>query len=308
MLSFEPELEALRPRLGAVTDLLIARERREIFSIYPELRICAWAGATLLATAAGIVLKDNLDRIGPVALVSLMAVAALVCYAWVWSRRARASLVDDYVLLLGALIVSADVAFIESQFHLLGERRAFYFLLLAIVHGIVAYAYGSRMVLSLSVSAFAAWLGVRQPRMFDLDFTSGGLAVHAFICALALLVWRALDRRWHKQPPEFSRIFEHAAALVALSGAFSLVFENDTRTLGCLLTLGCAAAVIAWGIRAQRESFVLYAFLYAVVAADVLLVSNLHDETSIFFVIVVSTIASIVALFVIHARFRERFA
>ena len=42
--SFEPELEALRPRLGdAVTDALIARERREVFSVHPELRIAGWA-------------------------------------------------------------------------------------------------------------------------------------------------------------------------------------------------------------------------------------------------------------------------
>jgi hypothetical protein len=308
MLSFEAELESLRPRLGPSTDVLIARERREVFSIYPELRICAWAGATLLATAAGLVLKANLDRIGPVALASLMALAAVVCYAWVWSRRTRASLVDDYVLLLGALIVSGDVAFIESQFHLLGDRRTLYFLLLAIVHGAGAYAYSSRMVLSLSVSAFAAWLGVHQARFLDLDPTGAGLAVDAFVCAVALLVWRLLDRRFHKRPPEFALVFEHAAALVALSGAFSLVFENETRTLGCLLTIVCAAATIAWGAHTKRESFVLYAFLYAVVALDVLLVSNVKDETFALFVIVLSMIGAIVALFVIHARFRERFA
>jgi hypothetical protein len=308
MLSFEAELESLRPRLGAVTDILIARERREIFSIYPELRICAWGGATLLATAAGLVLKNNLERIGPVALASLMAVAALVCYAWVWSRRARASLVDDYVLLLGALIVSGDLAFVESQFHLLGDRRTLYFLLLAVVHGATAYAYGSRMVLSLSVSAFAAWLGVRQANVFDLDLAGGGLAVNAFVCAGALIVWRLLDRRFHRRPPDFALVFEHAAALVALSGAFSLVFESDTRTAGCLLTLVCAAAAIAWGIRTKRESFVLYAFLYAVVAVDVLLIASIRNESFALLIIVVSMIGAIASLFVIHARFREHAA
>ncbi|HKR64733.1 MAG TPA: hypothetical protein VJZ00_13455 [Thermoanaerobaculia bacterium] len=42
MLSFERELESLRPLLGdRETNALIARERREVFSIYPELRIAS---------------------------------------------------------------------------------------------------------------------------------------------------------------------------------------------------------------------------------------------------------------------------
>src|SRR6185369_3447295 len=112
MLSYEPELESLRPHLGdRAADVLIARERREVFSIYPELRLASWAGVMLLTTAAGIVLKNNLDRIGPLALAVAMGLAAAACYGWVWWRRSRASLVDDYVLLLGALLLSADVGF-----------------------------------------------------------------------------------------------------------------------------------------------------------------------------------------------------
>jgi len=161
MLSFEPELERLRPLLGhATADALIARERREVFSIQPELRICAWAGAMLLASAAALVLKNNLERIGPLALALMMAVAASACYAFVWRRRARASLVDEYVLLLGALLVSADLAFIENQFDLFGPAGHRHFALLAVVHGAGAYAYRSRTLLTLALAAVAAWLGV----------------------------------------------------------------------------------------------------------------------------------------------------
>src|SRR6185295_18258839 len=135
MLSLHPELESLRPLLGeSVTDTLLAHERREVFSLQPELRILAWGGAMLLATAAGIVLKNNLDRIGPLVLALLMGLAAAACYVWVWWRRSRASLADDYVLLLGALLLSGDVAFIETQFHLLGSNWYRHYLLLAVVH------------------------------------------------------------------------------------------------------------------------------------------------------------------------------
>lgn len=311
MHSLEPEIRTLRPLLGdAAADALIARERREVFSIDPELRIAAWAGALLLATAAGILLKDNLDRIGPLALALLIGAAAAVCYAWAWWHRAREGMVDDYVLLLGALLISADVAFIETQFELLGGAWPRHFLLLAIIHGIAAYLFGSRLVLTLSVVAFAAWLGIEQRMLgagiIENDFEPIDFALRAFVCAAALVVWRVTDRA-ARPASDFGPVFEHFAANIALAGAIALTFEDDTRVAGCVVALALATFVIVWGFRTQRESFVLYAFVYGVIAADVLLFEllDMQSTTAGLLLIVVSMIVAVATLIAIHARFRE---
>jgi hypothetical protein len=304
MLSYEPELETLRPLLGDTTaDALLAHERREVFSLHPELRIVSWGGAMLLATATGVVLKNNLERIGPLALALAIGVAAAACYAFVWWRRARASVVHDYVLLLAALLVSGDVAFIESQFHLFGDAWHRHFLLLAIVHGVTAYLFRSRMVLSLSIAAVAAWIGVREHPI-------GGAttyAIRAFACALLLVTWRGAHQRFDRNlaKRDFAPTFEHFAANVAFAGAIALMFDEATRLLGCLVALLIAAMVIAWGMRTRRELFVLYAFLYAVFAVDVLFAHLVEIDVLIYLFIVLSVIGAIVALFAIHARMRE---
>jgi Predicted membrane protein (DUF2157) len=310
MLSYEPELEQLRPFLDDPTaNALIARERREVFSLHPELRMLAWGGAMLLATAAGLVLRNNLDRIGPLALAILMAIAAAACYAFVWWRRARATVdrfansIHDYVLMLGALLVSADVAFIETQFHLLGNAWHRHFLILAVVHGVTAYLYRSRIVLSLSIAAVAAWLGVREtPFDQSVDY-----ALRAFACAALMLTWRAAHVRFERNPKArpFAPTFEHFAANMAFAGAIAFMIEDQTRIIGCLLALAIAAAVIFWGVRTRREMFVLYAFLYAVLAVDVLFAELVNEDALTFFFIVLSVIGAIVALFAIHARVRE---
>lgn len=307
MLSFESELESLRPLLGdRATEVLIARERREVFSIYPELRIASWAAVMLLISAAGIVVKNNLDRIGPLALAIGIGVASAACYAWVWWRRARASLVDDYILLLGALLLSTCVGFVESQFHLLGASWQRHFLLLAVAHGIAAYAFRSRMVLSLSITAFVAWLGVEQQPVRLFDANPPAFAARAILCAVLLLAWRAIDRRV-RPATDFSPLFEHFAATLALSAGMVLMVQDNTRVVGCLWTVALAAAVIAWGVRTKRESFVLYAFLYGVIAVDVLVVTSIPRQVDGlgFLFIVFSTVAAIVGLIVIHARMKE---
>lgn len=306
MLSLTREIESLRDLLGeSATGTLLARERREVFSVHPELRALAWAGAMLLATAAGILLKNNLERIGPVALAILIGAAAAACYVWAWTRRHRASLVDDYVLLLGALLVSADLGFIETQFHWFGDDWARHFLLLALIHGIGAYRFRSRTLLSLSIAALATWMGVER-RQFDFFYVRNELdtALRAFTCAGLVLLWRWLHGRYGKEPA-FARVFEHFAANLLLWGGLSLVFDAETRPAGTLVTVLVAAGVIAWGFRTRAEAFVLYGFVYAVIAVNVFVIEQIGDEALGLLFIVVSMIAAIGALIALHGKFRR---
>lgn len=325
MLSFEPELESLRSQLGdAATDALVARERREVFSVYPELRLAGWLGAMLLAAAAGLTLKNNLDRIGPVALAVLIGIAAAACYTWTWLRRSRATVVDDYVLLLGALLVSADVAFIESQFHLLDAAWKHHLLVIAVFHAIGAYVYGSRMLLSLSIVALAGWIGFSANDFFG----AGSVWRPALLAAIAVIAWREIDRRVvssvssraksrdslpndpsptseeARETTPFSRTFEHFAANFALIGGLAL--SDDQEILGSLVTMAIAAGVIAWGFAVRSEPFVLYGFVYFVIAFDVLVIQIVERSTvGVMLVIVLSMIGAIAGLLALHARFKE---
>jgi hypothetical protein len=152
------------------------------------------------------------------------------------------------------------------------------------------------MVLSLSITAFAAWLGIEQRPLHALDGDAITFAMRALLCAALLVVWRAIDRRV-RPSTDFSPLFEHFAATLALFAGFVLMTENETRLIGGLITIVVATIVIAWGVYTRRESFVLYAFVFAVVAADVLVDALLFT--------VVSTIGAIAALVAIHSRMKD---
>ena len=127
MFSLEPELTNLRDE-GVLTAEaaapLIARERREVVSLYAELRFLTWLGMMLIAIGVGGIVVKHLDEIGPLAIAASIGLASVACYAWCfWRRRTReVSLIDDYILLLAALLASAGIGYIEHQFHLLGDN------------------------------------------------------------------------------------------------------------------------------------------------------------------------------------------
>lgn len=254
----------------------------------------------LLASAAGVLLKNNLERIGPLALAALIGLAAIACYAFASYHKRRADtdrlpLVDDYVLLLGALLVSADVAFIETQFHLLGDNWATHFLFLAIVHAAGAYAYGSTKLLSLSLGALAAWSG------FDLQ-KSLPSATPAFATAAIVLLWRELHRRVRGNAA-FVRVFEHAIAWFAIWGAIGVMRERPSFDVGCAMLLAISVTIVWWGFRTRGEAFVLYGCVFAVVAIDAFAIRHIDDDVTIFLVIVVSMFAGVSALLALHRRF-----
>jgi predicted membrane protein DUF2157 len=305
--SLAPELEGLRDD-GALdreaAAHLIAVERREVVSLYAELRFLTWAAVMLVISGVSVLVAHHIDEIGPLVIAAAIGVAAAACYAWAeWKRARRVSLVDDFVLLLASLLLSADVGYIESQWHLLGSAWARHLLVLAIVHAFVAYRFDSRLVLSLSLSALAGYLGVERRDALFID-ASVDTGIRAFLCAAICLGWRFVDRR-QRSKPTFTPVFEHFAANLAFGGTIAFMSHNDTRVMGCFIALGVAALTAWYGVRSRQEMFLIYAWIYGVIAVDVLMAEVIREPAVVAMFIIISTVVAIVALFVTHARVRE---
>jgi len=308
LLSLEPELTTLRDD-GLLDDATaahaIAIERRDVVSIYPELRLLTWAGVMLISTGVGLYISKHLDDIGPLAIATVIGLAAIACYAWAyWKRSREAALIDDYVLLLGALLASADVGYIENHYHLLGASWSRHFLFLALLHATTAYVFESRLVLSLSVASLAAWLGIER-RSVDAIFEAPvETAGRAFICAAIVLGWRVADK-FARRETTFSSLFDHAAANLAFWGALTLAVHKETRLLGCTIAIVLAIASMLYGRRIGEATFVIYAWVYGMIAVDIAVCHAIDEEVLIALYLLVSTIAAIAGLFVSYVRMRR---
>ena len=250
----------------------------------------------LIATGTGIFVTKHLEDIGPLAIAVAIGVLGAACYVWV-ALKSRAPL-DDYVVVLGALLLSADVAFVETQWHLLGNEWQRHFLIVAVMHAAAAYWFDSRAVLSLSITSLAAWLGIEQRSVFS---GSAEMAVRAFACAAAVGVWRAAN---HHKP--FNGVLDQFIVNFAFWGGVILTFEEDTRWLGFILSLLIGTVVLRTGFRQRREIFVMYSFVYTIIAIDIVIVSALDEEVLGAMYLMVSTVVAIVFMFVIHARFQKQ--
>jgi hypothetical protein len=246
-------------------------ENGEAFSVRAELLIVLYVAVATLIGGVGLLVRAHLDRIGPVGLTGLLFAAAALCYALALRPRLAGrerSLWLDYVLLLGALLTSSAVGYAESQFHWLGTAWARHLLILAAWHGVTAYGYHSRLVLSVALTSFAAWLGIElQPAtLIDVRAPLTELGWRAIGCA-ALCAIGALVHARGARPVAFRDVYEQFAANLALAGALALGFNDAWLWVGAALLIAFALAIGRYGLERGRESLVLWAVAYGTIGA-----------------------------------------
>ena len=292
-------------------DAAVRLERREIFSIHRELVVMLYAGVATVVAGVGFLVKANLDRIGPLALLSGLLLASLLCYAVALRARAKGRdrrLGEDYVLLLGALIRSAALGYAEVQFHLLGKTWSRHLLLLAAWHLGTAYFFRSRLVLSVALTAFATWMGTELQfgRLFEYGNRWWGAGPRALVCAV---VFYAGSRLHLMEPAKggagFRDVYRQFAVNFGFWGALSLGADGSTRWIGALTLLGLAFLSGRVGLAEKRESYLVYAVGYSTIGLiwlEALLFGD-FGMTSTFGLMTV--IGAVVLLFSLRTRLKE---
>jgi len=241
---------------------LLRVARGELVSVRAEIRAALYLGVLVLVAGAGLFVRENAERLGPVAIATLVGAAALACLAWAvrrarpftWGEAASPHAAFDYVLLLGALLAAADLGYLESQVKLLGPAWPWHLLVVAVFYGLLAYRFDSKMLLSLSLTSFAAWRGIA----FSVAHASLGLgdvarlrrealATGALFVGVGFLTAR---KGWKAH---FEDVWVNGGILLVLAGLLSGVFgTHDEWPLWLLALLVACAAVAGFAYRASR--------------------------------------------------------
>jgi len=312
MHTLEPELRALHDE-GTIDDATASRavalDRGDVFSLHAELRAMLYAGVLLVLAGVGIILARNLDRLGP--LVITLAIALAAAAAALPAARARLAGRDvgvaaEYLLLLAVLLASADLAYAERQFTLLGPLWSWHLLLLAVAGAAVAYLFSSALVIAAALTALAGWFGVGGSigDALQATFSTPELGGRALACAAVIGAWRAADRHW-RPDTRFSDVFDHFWTNLAFWGGLAWCLEWPWLWAGLPLVAALSWISIWRGLEAGRESFLVYGVGYAALGTCFVVVPRIGNDTAVLgFVLLVVCVAA-AALWQLRRRLRE---
>lgn len=288
-------------------DTLAALVRKERVSVYLELSALLYIGVLSFVGGLGWTMRAYVANLGDAAIISLLSVIVAAAFYYAFAKVGpyanteveSPTLALDYILYLGCLVLSAELAFIESRFHLFGSWHH-HLLLVSIVFGGLAYRFDNRFVLSLALSSLAGWLGIRVSGLDVLaadPLRATALAYGAFIAGFGTWLYRQGIKA------HFHDVYLHLSTLIVLAALASGVGEPGLGLVyfGVLLSL-CAAAIYL-GVHHRKFAFVTYGILYAYGAISYKVAEYLADPTGIFFYGVFTGILVLVALVALARRF-----
>jgi hypothetical protein len=208
--------------------------------------------------------------------------------------------VFDYVLYLGSLIWTVELAYVEERFHILSGQWDLYLLATAGLFFLLAYRFDNRLVLSLALSSLAGWFGLtisHMPSHQDATYRQSAI-LYSLVVGLAGAVSQRRGVKSH-----FLGTYSNIAANVLFWALLSGVFNREGYVVWFLALLAACGASLAWGLSRRQFSFVAYAAVYGYVGVSSILLRNINGTTAILGYFVLTAVGMLVLLVVIARRF-----
>jgi hypothetical protein len=269
-------------------------EQRRPFSIHYELRALLYFGITLLAGGLGVLVYQNIDRIGHSVVVGFIALIVAGCFwyaarhrqAFTWGEAPKASLLPDYALLLGCLTFLVLEGYLQYQYNLFGTRYGLVTALPAALFLWLAYLFDHRGVLSMGLTALGSWVGVSVAPLSafgDENILRYGLGEAALGFGMVLMA-AGLYSEYRHLKRHFGFTYLSLGANVALLAATAILFGGTAAHLPSWLMVPLifilSGFLVWYARRTQSYLFLLLGIIYSYIVLTYLLIRLVEDNSS----------------------------
>jgi hypothetical protein len=282
--------------------------RGEPFSLFLELNVLLYAGVLAFVAGLGWTVKTWSQQLGDILVLTILSIILAACFwycisrapTWSPAETPAMSPIFDYVLYLGSLVWSLELAYLENRFHVLSGQLDLYLLATAGLFFFLAYRFDNRFVLSLGLSSLAAWFGLTiSHRWAHMDAAYRQYAL--LYCLVVGIGGALLQRRGLK--PHFFGTYLNIVANVLFWVLLSGVFLREGYSLWFLAMLIACGGSLAWGLARRQFAFVAYAAVYGYVGVSSLFLRGVTDTSTVLGYFVASGVAMLVVLVLIGRRF-----
>jgi hypothetical protein len=303
---------------GEQHNILLDIHAGNLFSLHYELRAFLYIGILLVIAGLGLTIKQYFSQFGDIAIISALTSGMMAAFIYCilkgqpysTAEVAAPNMVFDYVLFFGCALYSMDIAYIETQFHVLGDFWNNYLLISTILFLFFAYRYDNRLVLSLALSTLAAWFGFTLSKdhfSFEEYHRLYALAYSLVTLFVGGLLYRISIKK------HFSDIYlnfaVHFLFVALISGVIKYKFLTTDFSLFLLyflVLLVCCAVLGYYALRTGKFLYMFYVIIYGYIGISVVIMDLIKTEIVLIFIyFIITPVIVIFSIFRLSRKFKE---
>ena len=177
-----------------------------LFSIHNELKFLLYLSILLFTTGIGILIYQNIDTIGHIAILSLLLLVTAICFYFCFKNAAGFKKEEvlfpnplyDYLVLTAVILSCTFVGYLQFQYKPFGTDYGLATLIPTIISFICAYYFDNKSVLTIAITGLAAYIGlsVTPQDLVNNDFYNDeSLSFSAILLGFLLIVWTIYSSR-----------------------------------------------------------------------------------------------------------------
>ncbi|SDX91498.1 DUF2157 domain-containing protein [Flavobacterium degerlachei] len=171
-----------------------------VFSVHTELKLFLYLSVLLFTSGIGILIYENIDSIGHIAILSLLLIVTIICYYFsfknaVGFKKQQTSFENplfDYLILAAILLSCIFIGYLQFQYTAFGTHYGLATLIPTVIALFCAYYFDNKSILSIAITGLAAYIGlsVSPQALLDNNFQqSDSLSYSAIALGIVLIVW-----------------------------------------------------------------------------------------------------------------------
>lgn len=244
-----------------------------IFSLHAELKLFLYLSVLLFTSGIGILIYENIDTIGHIAILSLLLIVIAVCFFYCFKnakgfQKAETTFehpVLEYLVLLANILTCIFIGYLQFQYKPFGEHYGLATLVPTIVSFFCAYYFDNKSVLTIAITGLAAYIGLSvTPQDIFNDsnnlYASQNLSYSAVMLGVLLILWTIYSRRISLKT-HFGLIFLTFALHIISIASISNLTSYDTLNWILFAIVLAASTFYFYKASYENKAMSLYVFM-----------------------------------------------
>ncbi|MGO4819127.1 DUF2157 domain-containing protein [Flavobacterium sp. W22_SRS_FP1] len=171
-----------------------------IFSLYTELKLFLYMSVLLFTSGIGILIYENIDSIGHIAILSLLFIVAAICFYFsfkntVGFKKQETNFENplfDYLILTAVLLICIFIGYLQFQYTAFGTHYDLATLIPTAIGLFCAYYFDNKSILSIAITGLAAYIGLSvspQSLLHNDFYETTTLSYSAIGLGVILILW-----------------------------------------------------------------------------------------------------------------------